>query len=93
MGNKTTPYMKPQRIEEIDGVQQKKCNHCDRWQTLENFYTNKEGKYLLPCKECRREHSKEWRDNNPEKRREQWNRWARKQRTVMSSSTTETTNE
>lgn len=47
---------------EIDGVLHKECTECKEFKpyNTEHFYFNKKTqRYVLPCKECRREYARE----------------------------------
>lgn len=49
---------------EIDGVLHKECTECKEFKpyNTEHFYYNKKTeRYVLPCKECRREYAREQR--------------------------------
>ena len=52
----------------IDGIEQKYCNNCGRWRTLDFFYSGTGDASGLDawCEDCRGGYDREWREDNPE---------------------------
>jgi hypothetical protein len=53
-------------------MQTKTCSKCQEVKPLTDFYNHRPGKFGVSsrCKKCLKKKSKEWRKNNPEKRKE-----------------------
>lgn len=64
----------------IDGVWHKYCYTCQEHKPLDEFYTNKDGTHITPCKACRRAAKAAYQKAHPEKNREYVRRWYRRQR-------------
>jgi hypothetical protein len=47
-------------VTEIDGITYKKCTTCGKFKPLDEFYERKTGQRRPPCKECVREHVREY---------------------------------
>lgn len=60
----------------MDEIITKKCSKCGLEKPLSDYYTDKrrEGRMQPSCKLCQYEYTKEWRKNNPEKKRAQGKR-------------------
>lgn len=56
-------------------AEMKVCSRCGNAKSLEEFYRHKsgrqQGRLYEKCKDCNREQSREWRQQNPDKQREQ----------------------
>ena len=59
----------------VDGIEQKYCGGCDRWQPLDCFYKASIGGLQIWCKDCLGSYCQEWREDNPERVAVNIRRW------------------